>query len=43
MTSFQGSPVSAGGAEGDLIAVQLQHQLNQISIQQHAPSSESHK
>nr|AFK46337.1 unknown [Medicago truncatula] len=43
VTSFQGSPVFAGGAEGDLIAVQLQHQLNQISIQQHAPSSESHK
>lgn len=40
VTSFQGSPVSSGD---DLIAVQLQHQLNQISSQQHGPSSESHK
>lgn len=42
VASFQGSPASAGGAEGDFIAVQ--HHLNPSSSdQQHLPGSESHK
>ncbi|GAU19185.1 hypothetical protein TSUD_198670 [Trifolium subterraneum] len=43
VTSFQGSPISARGAEVDPIAVQLQHHLFQISREQHTPSLESHK
>ncbi|XP_045828565.1 uncharacterized protein LOC123920339 [Trifolium pratense] len=43
VTSFQGSPISAAGVEVDPIAVQLQHHLNQISREQHAPSLESLK
>lgn len=43
VASFQGSPVSAGGAEAGLIAVQLQHHLNPSSIEHRAPSLESHK
>ncbi|XP_058730342.1 uncharacterized protein LOC131602280 [Vicia villosa] len=45
VTSFQGSPVSAGGSETEagLIAVQLQHHLNPSSIEHGAPSLESHK
>ncbi|CAK8563808.1 unnamed protein product [Lathyrus sativus] len=42
VTSFQGSPVSAEGAEAGLIAVQLQHHLNPSSIEHRAPL-ESHK
>ncbi|CAI8610778.1 unnamed protein product [Vicia faba] len=43
VTSFQGSPESAGGDEAGRIAVQLQHQLNPSSIEHRAPSLESHK
>ncbi|XP_061350416.1 uncharacterized protein LOC133295594 [Gastrolobium bilobum] len=40
VSSFQGSPLSAGGAEGDLISVQ--YQLTPSASDSNAPGSESH-